>query len=411
MLLNPLLAVFLQLLIPAFLLALAYFFTGAVSELGDMQVGVLKGLPALIGCIGIFMALRFSRIRLGAAMINLLVGYVAIIWALQSLDAVPASIALGLAAILLPLNHLACHLLPERASVTKLNGGILAVLAGELVLVLLAARFGGEGLQELLETDFLRFIDRSEFGAQDAGFAAGLIMLTLSFARLYQHVNTQRAALFMAGFSLFLVLGQINYLHYVIPYATAAVLLLTVAAFQETWNIAYLDPLTGLPARRALDEALARLDGQYAIAMMDVDHFKKFNDSWGHDVGDQVLKMVASRLAEVSGSGKAFRYGGEEFTLLFPGKTAREAKPEVDRLRELIAEDTFEIRRHDRRNDGNGSSRRTAAPTINITISGGLAERKQRRQPAEDVIKAADEALYKSKQAGRNCVTISRRRG
>lgn len=411
MVLNPLIAVCLQLLIPALLLGLAYFFTGAVGELGEVQVGVLKGLPLLIGGIGLFVALRFSRIRLGGAMINLLVGYFAVIWAVQEISGPAAGIALGLAAVLLPINHLACHLLPERASVTRLNGILVGVLAVEILAVFLAARFGGDRLLGLVEADFLRFIDHGEFAAQDAGFTAGLVMLILSFARLYQHVNTQRAALFMAGFSLFLVLGQIDHLQFVIPYATAAVLLLTIAAFQETWNIAYLDPLTGLPARRALDEALARLDGQYAIAMMDVDHFKKFNDTWGHDVGDQVLKMVASRLSEVSGGGKAFRYGGEEFTLLFPGKSAKEAKPEVDHLRELIAQDTFEVRRRDRRADGARSSRAGSTPTINITISGGLAERKQRRQAAEEVIKNADEALYKSKEAGRNCVTISRKRG
>jgi len=81
-----------------------------------------------------------------------------------------------------------------------------------------------------------------------------------------------------------------------------------------------------LPSRRALIERLPSLGRRYTVAMVDVDHFKNFNDTYGHDAGDQVLRMVASRLGEVSGGGTAFRYGGEEFTILFPGKGGKEPK-------------------------------------------------------------------------------------
>ena len=83
--------------------------------------------------------------------------------------------------------------------------------------------------------------------------------------------------------------------------------------------MAYDDELTGLPARRALNEALTRLRGVYTVAMVDIDHFKRFNDEHGHDVGDQLLRMVGARVGEVRGGGRAFRYGGEEFAVLFPG--------------------------------------------------------------------------------------------
>lgn len=85
--------------------------------------------------------------------------------------------------------------------------------------------------------------------------------------------------------------------------------------------MAYQDELTSLPGRRALKEYLLKLGSEYTIAMFDIDHFKKFNDTHGHDVGDQVLRMVASKLATVSGRGKSFRYGGEEFTLVFSEKS------------------------------------------------------------------------------------------
>src|SRR5690606_24679223 len=159
----------------------------------------------------------------------------------------------------------------------------------------------------------------------------------------YALISTQRAALFVAGYCLVLVLAHAGDAGTMIAFTAAAALVLAIAAFQESWNIAYLDQLTELPGRRALDEALARLEGSYTIAMVDVDHFKKFNDSYGHDVGDQVLRMVASQLREVGGGGKAYRYGGEEFTLLFPGRGADEAVAFVDALRAAIARDMFEI--------------------------------------------------------------------
>ena len=71
------------------------------------------------------------------------------------------------------------------------------------------------------------------------------------------------------------------------------------------------------------------IKGLYTIAMVDVDHFKTFNDKHGHDVGDQVLQLVASRLARSPGGGRAYRYGGEEFTLIFPGRTREQALPHL----------------------------------------------------------------------------------
>src|SRR5688500_20279314 len=94
------------------------------------------------------------------------------------------------------------------------------------------------------------------------------------------------------------------------PYTT-----LFRSVIEASYLMAYQDGLTGLPARRALTEALHQMNGKFTIAMVDVDHFKKLNDRYGHDVGDQVLRMLASRLAKVSNGGRAFRYGGEEFEI------------------------------------------------------------------------------------------------
>src|SRR2546429_1820428 len=115
-------------------------------------------------------------------------------------------------------------------------------------------------------------------------------------------------------------------------FATSA-LILIVAVVEASYHMAYEDTLTGLPARRALNEALLRLGGQYSVAMIDVDHFKRINDRHGHDVGDQVLRMIAAKLAQVPGGGKAYRYGGEEFAVIFAGRGGEECVPDLDKLR------------------------------------------------------------------------------
>ena len=142
--------------------------------------------------------------------------------------------------------------------------------------------------------------------------------------------------------------------------------------------------------------------------MVDVDHFKKFNDKYGHDIGDQVLKKLASQLRQVRG-GKAFRYGGEEFTVLFPNKNLNEAKLFCDELCKKVAGSPFMLRNKKRpkkiKNNAQKYKQPDAKPLI-ITISIGLSERTSRLSSAEEVLKQADKALYRAKNNGRNQVAI-----
>ena len=149
--------------------------------------------------------------------------------------------------------------------------------------------------------------------------------------------------------------------------------------------------------------------------MADVDHFKAFNDTHGHDVGDQVLRMVAAQLRRVSGGGHAYRYGGEEFTLVFPGKTAAESMPHLEAVRRAI--EAYQMRLRDKparpRTDQAGLRRRGArggrnTRPLRVTVSIGVAERGDALRAPEAVIKAADQALYKAKDGGRNQVFLRR---
>jgi GGDEF domain-containing protein len=193
----------------------------------------------------------------------------------------------------------------------------------------------------------------------------------------------------------------------------AAGAILVVAMLQESHRLAFNDELTGLPGRRALQEAMAGLGPRYALAMADVDHFKSFNDTHGHDIGDQVLKLVAARLAQVKGGGRAFRYGGEEFTVLFPQLSLEEALPHLEAVRACVESYRMTARGEDRpkkqeegekRRGGEGPGSRPPEKILSVTISLGGAEPAAGMTPAQ-VLKAADEALYRAKKGGRNRVS------
>jgi diguanylate cyclase (GGDEF)-like protein len=157
-----------------------------------------------------------------------------------------------------------------------------------------------------------------------------------------------------------------------------------------------------------LNETLLKLGSQYAVGMVDVDHFKQFNDRYGHDVGDQVLRMVASKLEQASGGGKAFRYGGEEFAVVFPDQSATDALPHLESLRREVQASCFVLRGPDRPKKKPDTPKPPSGPrkAVLVTVSIGVAAWDEQKRKADHVIKAADLALYRAKAAGRNTVKL-----
>jgi diguanylate cyclase (GGDEF)-like protein len=192
-------------------------------------------------------------------------------------------------------------------------------------------------------------------------------------------------------------------------YFGGAGLVLVLAVLEHGYDIAYRDELTGLPGRRAFNNAAGHLGGAYAIAMCDVDHFKQLNDTYGHETGDELLRMVAAKLSQVGGGGRAFRYGGEEFLVIFRGRTAKEAEPFVENLRKAVAGIRLTRRGADRpaRTNGTPVEAGRDVASIGISVSIGIGEKSIRHSTPELVVEAADTALYRAKEAGRNCVRIA----
>lgn len=190
-------------------------------------------------------------------------------------------------------------------------------------------------------------------------------------------------------------------------YFTVAGLILIITTIEASFSMAYIDELTGLQGRRSLNETLINLGQNYAAAMIDVDHFKKFNDTYGHKTGDQVLKMIATNLEKITGGAKTFRYGGEEFTAIFPGKSAEEALPHLEKYRQVVASTPFVVRSKQRRKNKPKSKRKiktSGQKQVHVTVSIGVSEPDKHLTDPEKVLKTADKILYKAKKAGRNIV-------
>jgi len=216
-----------------------------------------------------------------------------------------------------------------------------------------------------------------------SSFASALFITCLFFiGEYYQYINFP---------------WQASYLVFAIYYLLVVIV--------ESYFLAYRDDLTGLPSRRALNQLALSLSRKYSVAMLDIDHFKKFNDTYGHDVGDQVLKLVAARIGEVRGGGKAFRYGGEEFTVVFPRKNIEQVLDSLESVRQTIADYTVTIRNPERSNKKARKSKKTnTLKKVSVTISIGVAT-KEGKASFNEVLKDADKALYRAKGKGRNNVS------
>lgn len=169
----------------------------------------------------------------------------------------------------------------------------------------------------------------------------------------------------------------------------------------EARRIAESDALTGLANRRAFENKLrraviqARDSGKpLSLAFCDIDHFKKINDTHGHDVGDRILKFVAQRLAGASGNNCfVARHGGEEFVMLFEGSTAEQAGRIVDQVRADL---------EDRRL----VAKQSGEPIGQVSFSAGVAALAP-RDNGRQMLRVADQALYKAKGEGRNRVVVA----
>jgi len=375
---------------------------------------------------GLLLAWRFNSSRVLFSLLLLLLAHRAVdFFSGGQIHTGPGRMAVALAALLIPLNFIVFASMRERG----------LVIAG------IAPRFGLLFLESVIFAVLCR-PENSPAHSHGSGDAAIPLWILLSFVaavavfvrRFFQTRKPIEPGFAWSVAAVFLWLEFAPAGKAADAYVATAALILGASLIETSYVLAYHDELTGIRGRRAFNESLLSLDQQYAIAIVDIDHFKKFNDTYGHDVGDQVLCMVAKRLSQVGGDGQAFRCGGEEFSIVFRDTSAKDAFEHLDSLRQIIEKSMFQVRgserraeksaerRPERRSDpreGESDRRKlkkkktaTADPNpsadrLSVTVSIGVAEPSTRYRQPEQVIQAADQALYRAKNKGRNRVELA----
>ncbi len=388
--------------VPVVLLALTALAVSAGAQPPGELAAFLSVYPWIALAAGVLLGLRFRRGRVVFAVLAIaLADRLLLRVAPPAAGADAARWALAATALLLPVDLAWLSLARERGTLTHEGFLRACALAAQPALAWFAWLAYQPRLAALLAPS------ATGGGAGLRTPVAGVVAFAVALVAAVVAAALRRTPLEI-GFAWAIVACFValeSGAHATLFFATAA-LILAAALLESTFAMAFRDALTSLPSRRAFDEAVEKLTGPYVIAMVDIDHFKAVNDRWGHDVGDQVLRMVAARLAAAGGGSRAYRVGGEEFALVYTHRERRAVVEELGAVRQAIAAAPFALRAPDRpaRKPKQAPPRRAAPQQIPVTVSVGVAAPGARTAGPSEVVRAADEALYRAKREGRNRV-------
>ena len=380
------------------LLALSLYGYQKYTQIPQAVINGVIFLPIVLSLLVISLSIHFNRSQVFFYAVLVIITNIVL-----GLELATTELRYALLSGLIPLLLLVLTVLPDRGIFSIRAIPAHATVALAIIFSLIATSMFPQWLTSIFLTDWLpaRYFDWTQ-QSQSVLFISlfsFISMLVLYFLRPSPHMS--------AGLGVLIIL--MTQLHFgaadrsLNVFSSIALLMCLYAVLQESWRMAYLDELTELPARRALREKFQKMSGTYTVAMVDVDHFKKFNDTYGHDTGDAVLRMIATKLSKVTGGGSSYRYGGEEFSVVFTGKNSEDARPHLETLRQAIANSPFVINRASRRKSDKKIKTRKNK-TVSVTVSIGVADSKSKTSTSWDVLKLSDKALYRAKAKGRNCV-------
>ncbi len=396
---------------PLIILGVVALTMGSVISVTQENWGVAANLPYVLLATSTLMALAFHQGRIAMVSLAMCFAYLVIQTRLQvPLYTGTALLELCLLALLLPP---ACFV----SGLFKRDGANIKTLLYYLGIVALFFVWSWITITYVVETQVEQWTQGFLFIIPEISrlpvilvlYCLGLILTTGIFVLKYNrifHVVVYSCILMASSTFVFFDVMFISSTMF-----SLSGLMIIMYILTASYELAFKDSLTDIPGRHALNLDTKHLGKKYAIAMIDVDHFKKFNDKYGHDTGDDVLKLVAKQLTLIGGGAKVYRYGGEEFTAVFKGKLADETEEYLDEIRENIANYDLYLRDPENRpkDDLTGQRNRGAVKakpkSVNITISIGVADSLDERS-VEKVIKTADMALYDAKKAGRNRVKV-----
>lgn len=368
---------------------------------------MIQVAPFVIYLVGAVISWKFNRSREFFILIVLSLSFAAVKYSPNEVYPIIC--------VLIPLNIAIFSLFKERGILSMWGISRLGFIGAQVLLSLWVVKPEQAKVLSLVIKDILPINLDAVTLLPQGSILAFIAAFVIHIVRQISHRTSQDISMIGVLCAVLFVFHRhddLNLMLYSIFFGISGIILIT-SIIQDSYSMAFSDELTGLPARRALKHNMMTLGLNYVIAMLDIDHFKKFNDTYGHDVGDEVLKLVASTIKDVTGGGKAFRYGGEEFTIVFPGKNIQDVLPHLEELREKVAKKGFTPSAKGKSGKKSGSKSRSRSRSqrskytkqIFVTISIGVAQRNDKHKTPDTVMKAADTALYRAKKKGRNCVS------
>lgn len=399
--------------VPALILVATWFLVPQIAGLAPARREMVAYVPYLVTAVGMFLAVHFHRGRPFMALFMLVLFYWSSRRFISGGQVEPSlNVVYQAFVLLIPLNMVLLTLMRERGVFSTAGRLRFAFLAIQATVVLWFFHKHFAELLPYITRSYIQWPFFSTLLVPQPAMVAGAICFVVIGLLVLRRQAPIDSGMLGALTAFFIACNWVTSRDIHAAYCAAGALIITMSVLRDSYNMAFRDDLTGMPSRRSLNESLHGLGRRYTVAMLDVDHFKRFNDTYGHDAGDQVLKMVARKMMDVGGGGKAYRYGGEEFTILFSGRRAEDALPHLEEVRKAIADYRMALRSDERPKDqrqgkGNRGKRtgRGEDAYVSVTVSIGVAESGEGMKNAAEVMKEADKALYKAKNRGRNQIS------
>jgi diguanylate cyclase (GGDEF)-like protein len=364
--------------------------------------GPVHAFPIIVLAFGLFFGWYLSSSRLVLSLIVLVMADRSVILSSPAGAESSGYVIFSAVALLVPLNLMAFSIIKEEAIATWRGILHLVLVVIQPPLVFWLSQPGQAGIAQSLQQPLLPIAKLGWTTLPQAALLAYAGAVLLIGIRFILKRNPLDSGTLWALIASFVAFQGFHHGWSPTNFLSAAGLILFVTLVQASHQQTYRDDLTGVPGRLAYDEAVAGLGKKYVLAVVGIDQLKQYGNQHGKPVSEQVLCLLAPKIMAAAGAGKVYRLAGEEFTLLFPRKTATETLVDLGAIRRAVEDSALYLRGRDRVREGGGA--RSSDEALPATASIGLAEAGDARSSLALVTKAAYRALYEAKGEGGNRV-------
>ncbi len=355
---------------------------------------ILKVLPYILLILGLVMAVLFNKSKLFFTLILTLTALL-VLYTRQTENRF-FDLLFFCTGILVPLNSILFSATQEKGIFSASGKAKVFMMSLQTGLVFYCLWFQEAWLSDLKGYGFFPSGIQRNLVPDDLVVILFILSLIVFILQDFFKRDSNQSVQFFSLSSLFMAILKPNDVLWYSLFLSGSALYHLLTLIQKSYIMAYLDDLTGIPGRRALNEDLQKLSGVYTLAMIDIDHFKQFNDKYGHDAGDEALRHVARIMKRAVRGGRIYRFGGEEFTVIYPGRDTAHALINLEEIRRHVETEPLI--------SNTQSHKSSAGKKLPLTISLGMAENGSDTRPSE-VMKLSDQALYRAKEKGRNRVS------